>query len=248
MATHIRTILVDELNGMSWKEHFWYWIFPISLLALLMFFFFSGIPALVEMVNPKMVNPEFNKEWGLLENIQLTIIAVILGLSVYASTRKKPVLQKWGFGLIGVFAIFVFLEETDYGMHISQYFTGVGQSQLEKIVGVPNIHNRYGSLPAKIMKRSVYVMMLLLFVIAPFYKGNFQNRIISYLIPLPKIIIVAIVTVFCELIARLLVPLTNLRFEDLNMDIGEFSEIMVYYVFLLYLWQLVFEKKWEAAK
>ncbi len=59
-----------------------------------MAFFFSGVPALVELVNPKMVHPEMNKEWGLLENIQLVVVAVILGFSVYALVKKEPILQK----------------------------------------------------------------------------------------------------------------------------------------------------------
>lgn len=248
LVTKIWALLVVELNRMSPKQHFWYWIFPVTLLAVLMLFFFSGIPALVELINPKMVDPESNKEWGLLENIQLAIIAIIIVLSTYAIAKKKPILQRFGFGLITAFAIFVFLEETDYGMHMTEYFTGVGQSQLEKIAGIENFHNTYDSLPAKFFKRSVYLAMSLLFIIAPFLNHNFENRTISYLIPLRRIAIVAIVTILCEIIARMLVPLNNLQFEDLNMDIGEFSEILVYYVFLLYLWQLIFEKEWAAEE
>ena len=231
LVTNIWAMLIDELNGMSPKQHFWYWLFPVTLLTFWRFLLFSGIPGLVELVNPKMVDPESNKEWGLLENIQLVIIAIIIGLSIYAMAKKKPILQRFGFG-----------------MHITEYFTGVGQSQLEKIAGIENIHNTYGSLPAKIFKRVVYLLMLLLFMIAPFMKHDFENKIISYLIPLPRIIIVAMVTILCEIIARVLVPLNNLKFEDLKMDIGEFSEILVYYVFLIYLWQLIFEKEWTTAK
>lgn len=209
--------------------------------------FFSGVPDLVKLVNPKMVHPEMNKEWGLLENIQLVVIAVILGVSVYALIKKEPLLQKVGFGLISLFAVFVFLEEIDYGSHLTQYLTGAGESQLAKVTGVYNIHN-YAPSTAKIIKRSVYVLMLVLFIIAPFLKNVFQNRILIFLVPRPKIVIVALLTVLCEVAARALVPLNNLKLEELGMDIGEFSEIMVYYVFLIYLWQLVFEKEWVAAK
>lgn len=234
----IYIILTQELKGMSASQHFWYWIFPIALLSLLMAFFFSGIPILVEMINPAM-----NKEWGLLENIQLVIVAVMIGVSAYAFCTKKPALQKWGFGFITVFAVFVFLEEIDYGAHISHYFTGDIQSQLGRLTGVYNIHNR-GEWTAAIIKRSVYALMLLIFVIAPLLKRYFRNDVISYLIPKPKIIIIAVSTIMVELIARALVPLNNLKLDDLTMDIGEFSEIMVYYVFLMYLIQLIFEKDW----
>lgn len=236
--TKIWQILTDDLRSMSRQQHFWYWIFPLALLGLLMLFFFSGVTVLVEIVNPKTT-----KEWGLLENIQLVIIVVMIGVSMYAIAKKKPILQKLGFGFVTVFAVFVFLEEISYGAHLTQYFTGDGKSQLAKLTGVYNIHN-YGDSTAKIFKRSVYVLMLFLFIIAPFVKSNFQNRIISYLIPLPKIVIAAILTILCEITARILVLLNDLNLDDLTMDIGEFSEILVYYIFLLYLWQLIFEKEW----
>jgi hypothetical protein len=193
-----------------------------------------------------MVHPEMNKEWGLLENIQLVVVAVILGVSVYALIKKEPILQKVGFGLIALFTIFIFLEEIDYGSHLTHYLTGTGTSQLSKLTGVYNIHN-YGPSTAKIIKRCVYVLMLFLFIIAPFLKNNFPNRIVTYLIPLPKIVLVAFLTILCEIAARSLMPLSGLRYEELGMDIGEFSEIMVYYIFLIYLWQLVFENEWVPA-
>lgn len=240
--TQILTILGTELTSMSRREHFWYWAFPIALLTLLMIFFFSGIPVLVEIVNP-----ELNREWGLLENIQLVIVVIIFGVAAYAFAWKKPTLQKIGFALISIFAVFVFLEEIDYGAHLAQYLTGEKKSQLAQISGVYNIHN-YGDYTAKIFKRSVYLVMLLLFIVAPFMRSKFNNRIISYLVPLPRIAIVAVITIGCEVIARGLVPLRNLKLEELTMDIGEFSEILVYYVFLIYVWQLVFQKEWVATK
>ena len=206
-----------------------------------MSFFFSGIPSLVEIANPKM-----NREWGLVEHTQLGFIAIIIAISAYASFTKKPSIQKWGFGLVSAFAVFVFLEEIDYGAHIAEYLTGVSQSQLEEITGVYNIHH-YGPNTAKIFKRSVYGLMLIIFIIAPILKGKFQNSVISYLIAEPKIIIIAVLTILCEMIARLLVPLNNLKLEDLTLNIGEFSEIMIYYIFLMYLIQLIFEKEWPAT-
>jgi magnesium-transporting ATPase (P-type) len=207
----------------------------------LMGFFFSGVPVLVEIVNPEM-----NREWGLLENIQLIVVATIIGVSIYATAKKKPAIQKFGFIFIAIFGVFVFLEEIDYGSHLSQYLTGQQESQLAKLTGVYNVHN-YGENTAKVFKRAVYVLMLLLFLVAPFVRVKFWNPIFSYLIPQPKIAIIAMITIVCELAARALVPLNGLKLDELGMDIGEFSEILVYYVFLLYVWQLVFEKQWAMT-
>ena len=70
--------------------------------------------------------------------------------------------------------------------------------------------------------------------------------IVSYLIPQPRIFVVAVLTICCDLIARLLAVLNDIDLTELTLDIGEFSEIMVYYVFLLYLWQLIFHKQWQT--
>ena len=237
IITTIYDIMTKEIKGMSDGQHFWYWIFPAALLSLLMALFFSGIPIFV-----KIINPPLNREWGMLENIQLVIVAVMIGVSFYAMWTKGPKLQKLGFGLIFVFAVFVFLEEIDYGAHFREYFSGERRSQLSILTGVYNIHNR-GQYTAAIIKRSVYFLMLIIFIIAPYLKHAIKNDLISYLIPYPKIVLTAVLTVLVELTARLLVPLNNLRLENLTMDIGEFSEIMVYYVFLLYVIQLAFEKE-----
>lgn len=236
-----RDTFAAELQSMTRSQHFWNWIFPSALLGVLMIFFYSGIPALHEIVNP-----EQNREWGLIENIQLVIVATILGVAARAGITKKPTLQKIGFGLISVFAVFVFLEEIDYGSHLVEYVTGTGKSQLAKVTGVYNLHN-YAPSTAKLIKRSVYGLMLLLFVVAPFLQSWFRNGVIRYLIPNPRIAIIAILTIFFEIAARLLVRLSGMQLEELGMDIGEFSEILIYYIFLVYVWQLAFEKEWPDA-
>ena len=220
---------------MSNKEHTYYWIIPTVLLSILMVFYFSGIPALVEFVCPKE-----NWEWGILENIQLGIIAFMFILSVYAFFNKKVRIQKLGFGFIVFFAIFVFLEEIDYGAHFAQLIGGEEEIILKEYIP-HNIHNLGNN--AKLFKRSVYLIMLLIFVIAPFLKSKIENPYIRYLIPKPRIVIVALLAIVVDLVPRLIVTLGILKDGGLGVNIGEFSEIMVYYIFLIYLIQLIFENQ-----
>ena len=239
MRNMVKT-LVEDIEAMSIKEHLWYWIIPTAVLGTLMIFYFSGIPALVEFVCPTT-----NWEWGILENMQLAIILGILGLSLHGFRKQEIPILKWGFGFLTIFTIWVFLEEIDYGAHFRQLFTGVEESYLRDLTGVKNLHNLNGS--AKYYKRSVYVIMALGFVIAPFIKNKVSDPLISYLIPKPKILIVAILSIVADLVPRLLVNLNIFEDGGLGTNIGEFSEVVVYQIFLIYLYQLLFENKYKET-
>lgn len=231
------TLLKVDINEMSMREHLYYWMLPILVLGILMVFYFSGVPQLVEIVCPTE-----NWEWGILENIQLLIILGIFSLSVYSAMTKQAALQKVGFGFIAFFALFVFLEEIDYGAHFNQLLYGEKRSLLRDLTGVGNIHNQGNN--ARIFKRSVYGIMALLFVISPFLNSRKLHPIIQYLIPKPRIVIVAILAIVSDLVPRLLVDLEIFEDGGLGTNIGEFSEVMVYTIFLIYLIQIVFYKKW----
>lgn len=226
---------------MSAKQHAFYWIIPTVLLGILMVFYFSGVPTLVEIVSP-----EENWEWGLLENLQLLIILGIFVVSVYACLSKKAPFLKFGFCFTAFFALFVFMEEIDYGAHFAQLMGQEVDNPLREYIGGTNIHNQGNN--AKIFKRSVYLLMALIFVIAPFLKSKIQNPYILYLIPKPRIVIVAVLTIVSDLVPRLIVELGILKDGGLGVNIGEFSEIMVYYIFLIYLLQLLSKNQFRSAQ
>jgi hypothetical protein len=52
----------------------------------------------------------------------------------------------------------------------------------------------------------------------------------------------AIITIFSYLVPRLLVDLNILKDGGFGVNIGEFSEIMIYYIFFLYLYEIIFRK------
>jgi len=206
-----------------------------------MIFYFSGNPSLVELVCPKE-----NPEWGLIENIQLSFILGIVVVSVYASFKKPFLLPKIGFGLIALFAIFIFLEEIDYGKHWMQYMYGTKKSLIYDATGVTNFHNQGNN--AKLFKRLVYGLMMIIFFIAPFFKKKIKNEYISYLIPESKIISTLILVVFADFVPRFLVHFNIFEDAGFGNNIGEFSEVIFYYIFLLYVIQLIWEKKWPGGK
>ncbi|MCW5515666.1 hypothetical protein [Muriicola sp. Z0-33] len=229
-------LLKSDINKMTRQEHLYYWVIPITVLSILMIFYFSKIPALVEFVCPKE-----NWEWGILENIQLVIIFCILIFAFRSFLKSEDSILKVGFLFISLFAVFVFLEEIDYGEHFAQFLGGEKEEFLSKYIPDKNIHNRGNN--AKLFKRSVYLVMGLIFVIAPFLNSKFKHPYLKYLIPKPRIIIVAVLAIISDLVPRLLVGLNILEDGGLGVNIGEFSEIMVYYIFLIYLVQLIYIKQ-----
>ena len=232
MRSLIHTLLAD-ISGMTRKEHLLYWIIPILVLAICMLFYFSEIPELVSIICPPG-----NWEWGIVENLQLVIILGIFILAIRGFSRKTDRLLKWGFGLTAIFAIFILLEEMDYGEHFAQYIMGVEEVFSEKFIPIDNLHNRGNN--AKIFKRSIYLVMLLIFIIAPFTKPIIKNRYLRFLIPRPSIILVAVLTVIADLVPRLVVLFQWRKDGGFGVNIGEFSEIMVYHIFFIYMLQLVY--------
>jgi hypothetical protein len=108
------------------------------------------------------------------------------------------------------------------------------------MTGKANVHN-FGN-NAKIFKRSIYPLMLVLFIITPLYIHKFKNPVLKYLIPARWFVITAFITIFSYTVPRLLVDFNILADGGFGVNIGEFSEIMIYYIFFLYLYELIFEK------
>ena len=92
--------------------------------------------------------------------------------------------------------------------------------------------------------------MAIIFIAAPLIRNKIKNPVLLYLIPHKGIILTAIITILSYVVPRLLVDLNIL--EDGGMrawgNIGEFSEILVYYIFFLYLYEIIFEKSLKDSK
>jgi len=234
-------LLVDDLRSMSSKENFWYWIFPYLLLIILMIFYFLGTHFLVEIVVP-----ESNREYGLLENIQLVLILGIIILSLYVVFTNHALLQKLGFGLLGVMAIFIFLEEMDYGDHFIKLFTEGNQRSFyfEKF-GKVNVHNQKGDILVY-MRRTPYVIIFILFTILPFVDKKYFHPIFSYIIPKPRMALMIVLFAFAYITPRWLVDFNIFEVGSLGIgdNIGEFTELIVYYIFFIYIYHIIFDKNW----
>jgi len=201
--------------------------------------YFSGIRWARELVCPSV-----NWELGIVENLQLVLLLMMFIVSVMAVKKKKTRIEKMAFILLAFFTLFVFLEEIDYGKHFLAYFKGHTDTFFRDLTGRSNIHNLGNN--ARLFKRSIYLLMLALFIIAPLVAHRIKNPVIRYLIPAKWFIITSVITVFSYVIPRLLVDLNVFEDGGFGVNIGEFSEIMVYYIFFLYMYELVFGKDYST--
>lgn len=225
---------------MSRVEHLCLWLLPTLFLTTATVFYFSGVPALVSIVCPTG-----NREWGILENVQLLTLVGILVLAVQGLRTKPTRPERIAYGLLAIFTVWVFLEEIDYGAHFVQLFTGEKRSYLEELTGVYNLHHQ--GITDKIYKRSSYIVMAVLFLLAPVWHGRFRHPLLVYLTPSPRIAVVAVLSIVSDLTPRLIVGLGILPDAGLGKNIGEFSEVMVYYTFLVYVFELVHHRSWGTT-
>lgn len=235
-------LFLDDIHSMSPKQHLYFWILPVSILLLLLVFYFSGIDPLVQFVAPWA-----NREWGALENLQLLCLLGVSGLSFYAAFKKPVLILKVGFVLLGCAAFFVFLEEMDYGRHFIELFDKDRKTLFQETFQTQNFHN-YGNNNTY-FRRTSYLVILLLFGIAPFLGQKYLPPVIRYLIPPPRMLILVLLFVFSYWLPRFLVREGIFDAGPLNPNNpGEFTELTVYLIFLVYTIHLVFEKEWPGRE
>lgn len=225
------------------RKRFFYWYLPVIVLVPLILFYFSGVPWMVEIVCPAA-----NREYGLIENLQLLTLLYMVVICLIAVKQKSWGIERAGFIFLSIFALLVFFEEMDWGAHFIEAATGTRETFFSELTGSTNIHNQNDN--AKWFKRPVYIIMAALFIIFPLARHRFTNPLLLYLTPTKLIVGTVIISVLSDLIPRFTV-LFNIRPDaGLANNIGEFSEIMVYYTFALYLYEIIFEKSltWDQIR
>lgn len=186
-----------------------------------------------------LIAPEYNREFGLIENIQLLILLAIMVLSYQQFRKANTSLLKSFFILMSIGSVFIFLEEIDYGLHYYDYFVGKTGEQLrieaaEKST-VRNLHNQ-GSL-TKTIKLFAYVSFTLL-TLSPFVfeRLKVKNKLINFLVP-EKFFIGTLLSMLALNRLALYMDkfLKDSEINSLNSNVSEFEEVFIYYIVFMYL-------------
>ena len=216
------------------KEHIIHWISPSFVVGICMYIYFFDTLGMSHLIAP-----EYNREFGLIENIQLLIILAIIFVSFKKLTKAKTKSIKLVFALILVGSILIFLEEIDYGLHYYDYFIGKSNEQISIEFShknsIRNIHNQGNLL--HYIKLLAYISLGLIVVIPIVLKRlNYRNKYLNYIVPQHYFIYTIMSMTFINRAALYIDEfLKNNDINSLNSNVSEFEEVFIYYIVFLYI-------------
>jgi hypothetical protein len=206
------------------SKHGVYWFLPGAFILCLILMYFSGVPAL-----QALVAPESNRELGLLEHVQLVLLNAVVIAAITALRLKPTTPHLIALSLIAAAAAFLAFEEVDYGIHYWELITGRKAN-----VSVRNIHNQGDNTDR--LKLIAYLGIVVVCVALPLLRPRIRIAWVRDLIPSRWIISTAALLVVTPRIAHWLASQSG--DGSLTGNISEFEEIIVYYLLVLYVWEL----------
>lgn len=217
--------MADGTASSPLGRHFLYWMLPSAFTLAMIFAYFSGVAFLRDLVASPV-----NREFGLLENIQLVIIGVATWIAISGFRRATGTLDKALFAAIAIAAIFAFLEEMDYGIHFYELF--FGSTGLE----VRNVHNQPGKL--KIIKNLTEAVTIGFFVVLPLVAPYIRNPLVRAFAPDKLIVATVAAGLGLGLFAHQLDDAGLYLDGPLKNNISEFRETFTYWLMMLYCLEL----------
>ena len=172
-----------------------------------------------------LVAPDANKEFGLLENLQN---AMLIGIALVAAAgfrRKQLQWERICLLVVAGGAIFMLLEETDYGLQFTE----------SRPV---NVH-QVGSIEASLEHIARFGGLVFFGGFAILFAKS-RNALLRYLAPDRfAVLTILLVTACWEIAIRLPETEGSLAGNEL-----EYAELGVYYLVLLYLSDMVFRRRY----
>ena len=216
------------------KNHFIYWILPTMVIGLFIYIYFFNPLGL-----SYLIAPEYNREFGLLENIQLIIIIAIIILSFKKISNSRINSVSLIFSITFFISVLVLLEEIDYGLHYYDYILGKSKQQIESESWnknlIRNFHNQ-GNLTFYIKLITYIAFVLLIFSPYLLRKIKINNKYLNQIAPRHYLIYSILSMVFLNRVALYIdKEFKQNDINSLNSNISEFEEVFIYYIVFLYL-------------
>jgi hypothetical protein len=227
------------MKGENLKKHLLYWILPsvVTLSCILLFYLdWFGLSELMA--------PEMNREFGVVENLQLAILVLILIYSIKGIRKRETKIEKYGYVFVAAATSFVFLEEIDYGLHYYDFLIGKTNEGITKVAvfdrKIRNIHNE-GKITLNLFKLASYALIVACFVVLPLLPATLKKRfsLLNYFAPSRFIITTAISLLILNQIALYLYKNYDYSNPSLNNNVSEFEELMTYYIIFLYIREMI---------
>jgi hypothetical protein len=197
--------------------------------------YFSGIPWMQEFVAPRA-----NREFGALENLENLILLAMLWVACAGVARKRERVERALLGVAAALILLVLLEEIDYGWHYFELWTGTRSPEGT----FRNLHN-IGKAHHPIHTFGI-VLAVLCFGLFPLLGARTRIAVTRY--RPPHVLYVA--TLASMIVVGQAVRLLNRVVEtnqSLKGNLTEFEEVYIYYIFFLYLCELVYFRTHAAS-
>ena len=214
-----------------------YLVVPSLLSGTLIAGYFFGPSWLQQAVSPSL-----NRELGLLENVQNVLLLVMIVFLVGGLWRKKLKIEQIVLACLFLFAVLVLMEELDYGQHHWRFLRG------ERITNprYPNLHNR-GDL-TRIIKCVLDLGLGIFFVVIPLCFAKSRKPFLRYLSPDRFSIWTIVVMAVLSKVAHGLNKVITDTPGSINKNISEFREVLVYYIFAVYLFEVIFRRTYGETQ
>lgn len=216
------------------KRHFVYWMLPTLVVSTFVAFYFSGNQYLELLIAP------YNREYGLMENTQHLLILCIGVSAILGYRRATHAVERWGFAGIAVLSFLVFGEEISWGYHYVHSLTGIRMFPVESVHNIGDNTDR--------IKLAVDTGLVLMFVFLPLYSLRSRSAWVNYLAPAPLSIMTVICAVLVSKGAHYLNDVLRLNPDGyIRSNISEFRETFIYYLALLYVYELALRRQWPTG-
>jgi hypothetical protein len=221
-----------------------YGVIPGFVGSALIIMYYSGIKLFQEIVAPTIYNFSAGswREFGLLENLQNLFLIAIIGMAIFGLKSKLYRLEKLVMAALAFLACFILMEETDYGLHFYEYFVVGYQKHSTKPT---NIHN-IGEIN-DILKQLCYIFLILFFFFGPLILPKINKPFIRYILPNRWFVLTLTVMFFLSRLAHYLDDADFNPQGNLSKNISEFEELTFYYIFMIYVYNLIFRHAYQPG-
>ncbi|THB75270.1 MAG: hypothetical protein D6B25_12305 [Desulfobulbaceae bacterium] len=217
-------------------------LIPLGINILFFSLYFSGIPFLQQLIAPKISHiPEPSwREFGLVELSQDFILLLTVLILICAFFYRKNLKERLFFLIGTLFILFLLFEEIDYGLHFYHYFSET-RSEIVRL----NWHNQHTFTDrenGRYLGQLGDLLLVVWFLVMPLVARKAKLARIRRFIPSPWFIATVVVALACSQLGHWLEDIGLATIDGahglLRGNISEFRETTIYYIGLLYSWQL----------
>ncbi|MDJ0976505.1 MAG: hypothetical protein QNJ98_18750 [Planctomycetota bacterium] len=206
---------------------------PAGVLLALVGMYFSGSHVLQEAVAPAV-----NREFGILETLQHLLLVAFGILVARLAWRAPRGIERVLFSVATAGAIFMFLEEIDYGLHYYEALAGVDPADRATVRNLHNIRRGSGDELADIIKKAGDLLVLVWFVVLPLIAPRLKSPLLRRLAPSRWLIATVAVAFLASRLAHAIGDTGAPTNGALDKALGEFRELGTYYAWTLYAFAL----------